>query len=688
MKSYELTDVESVSSLNPKGAVRNFERAGKGSQFECDLAIVGGGTGGVAASLAACSAGLSVCLIEETSWLGGQMTSQGVSALDENYLVESTGATREYKKLREAIRNHYRALGASDGGARFEPYLDPGNCWVSRLAFEPKVAIKVISELLHPFLKNGLLKIFTRSKAVDLKIRRKKIDTVHCVDIDTGRFFDLHTRFCIDASELGDLLPLAKMNYRSGAESRSETGEAHAPEIENRENVQDFTYPFIVEFCPNESHKIPRPARYDEFLAAGRFSFLGYKMFENAKKKTADGREVELLPFWEYRRLIAKSNFDSKVFPNDIAMINWESNDVRAENIIDQASTVMAQRLALGKDLSLGFLYWMQTEVERDDGGKGYPELKLRADLMGTKDGLSKYPYIRESRRIVPLKTVLESHLTSADNPNARAKWCSDSLGIGLYPIDIHGHQDVPGAGQATKPFQIPASCLVQEQVRNYLPAAKNIGVTHITNGAYRLHPIEWAIGEACGIFAAVVLERHSDIVRVYKNRKALAEIQRRLLEFGAPVVWFDDIKPEDEIFAAAQYAVIQGYLQVNEGDLHFRRDDSISRSQLATALHKLLRLDLPDGAKPFDDLEPASSEFAAANSCVAAGFFSMKDNSFGGAQTVTVDEFNEILGKKCFKQLPAKLRKISQDSSIDAVTKGHFVSWLFEVLKANARLI
>ena len=50
----------------------------------------------------------------------------------------------------------------------------------------------------------------------------------------------------------------------------------------------------------------------------------------------------------------------------------------------------------------------MQSEAPRPDGGHGYPGLRMRGDLMGTEDGLAKYPYVRESRRIRAERTVLE----------------------------------------------------------------------------------------------------------------------------------------------------------------------------------------------------------------------------------------------------------------------------------------
>ena len=594
-KTYEILDVEKLDAANPQAAVKTVRVSAKPPSIKCDLLIAGGSMGGVAAALVAARAGLSVCITEETSWLGGQMTSQGVSALDENYLVESSGATRIYKELRNRLRAHYLALGGKEGTNRFTPYLDPGNCWVSRLAFEPKVAVKVLSEMLAPEIEAGRLKIFLRTAVLRLRQANGKIESVLCADLDTQKQVEFLCRFCIDATELGDLFPLAGIPYNSGAESRSQTGEEHAPEKADPNNVQDFTYPFVVEFCAGEKHLIPKPAQYDEFQQQGKFSLLGYAMFEERKTKK-DGKDVHYLPFWEYRRLICKDNFSSRIFPNDIAMINWESNDLREENIIDTPAVLRAERLAHGKNLSMGFLYWMQNEMERDDGGKGYPELKLRSDILGTTDGVSKYPYIRESRRIKARRLLTEQDIVAGANPGARARHFADSLGIGLYPVDIHGKQDVPGAAQSTKPFQIPASAFLQKELRNFLPACKNIGTTHVSNGAYRLHPIEWAIGEAAGALAVEVLSSRSDLQRFLRNKRNLRRVQERIIRAGSALVWFEDISPEDECFEAVQFCSICSLLPIDQSSLKFRPDDDISQTEIDAALTKLLRK--PEGAE------------------------------------------------------------------------------------------
>jgi hypothetical protein len=582
-----LVDVESLDAGKPRQSIKTFTIAGKPRRIRCDIFIAGGGMGGVAAAIAAVKAGAKVCLSEETSWLGGQMTAQGVSALDENYLVETSGATATYLALRKAIRSHYREIAAEK--AAENDRLDPGNCWVSRLAFEPQVALAKLDELLAPATKKQQLRIFPRHKVVALRIERGKIKGALAVDLDTGNFIEFRPGICLDATELGDLLPLAAVPYNTGAESREQTGEPHAPTEANQENVQDFVYPFVVEFRQGERHVIDKPNHYDEFLAQGKFTFAGYKMFAETTFTDPSGSTAKRLPFWNYRRLIASENFPSSQYKHDIAMINWESNDLRGQNIVDQPAELVADRLTMAKDLSLGFLYWLQTEAPRDDGGKGYGELFLRTDILGSPDGLSKYPYIRESRRIKAVLTVIEQNIAAAFNETARAKTFADSVGIGLYPIDIHGAQDVAGAGQASRPFQIPLRAMVQKQIANLIPACKNIGTTHVTNGAYRLHPVEWAIGEAAGHLAAICLSKRTVPYRLSSNRLKLRQLQLSLLNAGAPVFWFDDVSPNQPEFAAIQFMAITGLMSGSDTDLRFRPSDPVTRADAKSVFEKLL---------------------------------------------------------------------------------------------------
>jgi hypothetical protein len=191
--------------------------------------------------------------------------------------------------------------------------------------------------------------------------------------------------------------------------------------------------------------------------------------------------------------------------------------------------------------LSLSFLYWLQTEAPRPDGGAGYPGLRLRPDVLGTADGLAKRPYIRESRRIRAVTTVVEQDLAAevrgARGPVER----DDAVGVGCYRIDLHPSTGGdPYIDVAAWPFQIPLGALLPVRVRNLLPAAKNVGTTHITNGCFRLHPVEWNIGEVAGLLAASCLDGRTEPAAVQADAVALDAFQRRLAAEGVELRWPD----------------------------------------------------------------------------------------------------------------------------------------------------
>ena len=198
------------------------------------------------------------------------------------------------------------------------------------------------------------------------------------------------------------------------------------------------------------------------------------------------------------------------------------------------------------KQLSLSLLYWLQTEAPLPVRGYGWKGLRLRKDILGTDDGLAKYPYIRESRRIKALFTVLEEHVgkenralkTGVKNAETAAGFY-DSIGTGYYHIDLHptcaGNNYIDFD---SLPFQIPLGALIPQRVENLIPANKNIGTTHITNGCYRLHPVEWNIGESAGSLVAFALKKKV-IPRAVRERKDLLhDFQNMIRSQGIETSW------------------------------------------------------------------------------------------------------------------------------------------------------
>lgn len=539
------------------------------AELKVDILIAGGGTGGTAAALTALQAGYRVLVVEPTDWIGGQLTSQGVSCPDEHGYIEAAGGTRSYYAFRDAVRKHYQTrYTLSEKGRTMQPF-NPGGGWVSRICFEPRVGVEILTRMLQPYLDSGNLQIRHRTEVES--VERDPNGRVRLVRVryrDTGEPVVVSPQIVLDATELGDVMPLAKVPYRTGMESFAQTGEPSAPFEGNSEAVQSFTYTFALEYCPGEHHVIAKPKGYEE--NKHRYSLRGYKMFS---KESVFGQ-----PFWTYRRIIAAEHFVDEAFPNDIVIINWASNDYTGGNIIDAPEELAKQRHDEAKDLSLGFLFWLQTEAPRDDGGIGYPELKLRPDIMGTEDGLSQFPYIRESRRLKSLVTLHEEDMVVRYNPGPRARLWPDSVGLGLYYyIDVHHCCNTnlrPGSGQRVRPFQIPLRTMLTESASNFVAAAKNIGTTHITNGAVRLHPIEWNIGESAGTLAAFALQNGVDPLDVARDHTLLRRYQLSLVKRGIPLFWFTDLRPSHPSFEAIQYLGVRCIIV--EHNLPFRPDEPI----------------------------------------------------------------------------------------------------------------
>jgi hypothetical protein len=199
-------------------------------------------------------------------------------------------------------------------------------------------------------------------------------------------------------------------------------------------------------------------------------------------------------------------------------------------------------RLDRARQLSLSLLYFFQTAIEPGYGGKrGFPGIRPRGDQFGTLDGLAQHPYIRESRRIQAVFTVLEQHFRIDRHPNGPMVY-EDSVGVGGYRIDVHERlrkesHTVELHGKHWVQ-QIPLGALIPVPMNNVLPACKNLGVTHLTNGAFRLHPVEWNIGEAAGALAAYSIDKNVLPRQVRENAAHLSEYQSRLRALGVELAW------------------------------------------------------------------------------------------------------------------------------------------------------
>jgi len=519
--------------------------------LDCDVLIAGAGCGGVAAARSAAVLGCQVVLADHSGWLGGQLTAQAVPP-DEHPWVERTGITASYRQMREAVRDRYRADPRLRGEARRQAHLNPGGGWVSTLCAEPVVIHAVLQQLLDPYLAAGNLRLLRHYRPVRAEVDADLIRVVEFASSRGDRPAVVHAAQVIDATEEGDLLSLTGCEHVLGAESNAGTGEPHARSgPPDPFDQQALTWCAALELGPaGQDHVIERPARYG-FWRSYRAPFWPGPQLGWATQDPETGRPLHRPLFapgaakdlWRFRRIRDGASYQPPV--NDVTVVNWPQNDYWLQPITGVPEDVREQRLADARELTRCVIYWLQTEAPRPDGGTGYPQLRLAVDALGTADGLAAAPYIRESRRIRSEFTVAEQHVGVASRPGGRgAALFRDSVGVGSYRIDLHpstaghGYLDI-----SSYPFQIPLGALLPVRLDNLTAGGKCLGVTHITNGCYRLHPVEWNTGEAAGALAAYALRCHVPPRAVRARHRLLAEYQQLLVELGIQLSWPDDIR-------------------------------------------------------------------------------------------------------------------------------------------------
>jgi hypothetical protein len=420
--------------------------------------------------------------------------------------------------------------------------------------------------------------------------------------------FRVEADLVIEATDLGDLLELGGIESRLGQEARADTGEAALP-LEARPRCQQaFTFGIVVEHAvPGAERIVPAPPghglqpwlRRDEYPHV--FWVRRGERWRACPFFAADG-------MFRYRRL-ARALPDERVRLGDVSVLNWGvsplgrdghpprpgclgcGNDYLHGNLVGESRQERQLHLNRARDRARSYLHFLQCEVGL--------ALMPRGDLSGTEDGVALEPYVREARRGVALTTVRHEDVARPFFAGrARARSFDDSVGIGAYHyLDFHpngepGHVDLGPEGRASLPFTIPLGALIPIRTEGLLLSAKSIGTTHITNAAYRMHPVEWAIGEAGGLLAAFCRREGVEPRCVLSRQRLLRRFQTELLRRGIPLVWFDDIGHDDPDFEAIQMLVLGGIVSVPDpADLHFLPEAGVSRPEAAAALGRLLEM-------------------------------------------------------------------------------------------------
>ncbi|TAF02484.1 MAG: FAD-dependent oxidoreductase [Nostocales cyanobacterium] len=587
----------------------------------CEILVVGGGLSGVGTAYESLLAGNTVCLTEITDWLGGQISSQGTSALDERPTQRAKQFySRGYLELRNRIQRKYGKL-------------NPGDCWVSDSCFLPRDAHNIISQMLKDAEKQGKgkLQLFPNTVIKDLQISEdgkiinnaiaiqhqpaKNAPSLNTFTLsqtiedaysyqNSSRFNKTIIRFLpkqskknnnkwyiVDTSETGEIIALADVPYRLGIDPLSYLEPSSSSTTNDPYCTQGFTYTFAMEATQEPQNQI-MPPFYNQYAP-----YFSYELSRLANFDLVFTYRRIWSPQQGKQTKFGGINFTTPT-PGDISMQNWTwGNDYRPgtaeDNLIYTRQQLQAtgqlqpggwmgglrtETLRKGEENALAYYYWLVTGNTDSQLGANVkqpqPNNRLLTGInspMGTAHGLSKYPYVREGRRIIgrpswgqpqgfaiwevdisrrnyndeyykktlpadmyrQLKATLAgleatSVIRGEVSPDkaikrSRSTIFTDAVGIGHYAIDFHpcmlksppeapGNIERPGerrGGGNAYPFQIALRAMIPQKIDNLLVGGKSIATSHIAAAAYRVHSFEWSAGAAAGTVASFALKEN-----------------------------------------------------------------------------------------------------------------------------------------------------------------------------------
>ena len=517
---------------------------------EYDVIVIGGGAGGTSAAIQSARNGAKTLLIEETDWLGGMLTSAGVSAVDGNYKLPS-GFWGEFK---DSLVSHYGSLEALKTG------------WVSNTLFEPRVGNQILKSIAKK--ENNLKILFSTEVNFVTKLDLHKSDHYNFnVKSSKGNF---SSKVLIDATELGDVLPMIDEDYDLGMDSREMYGEDIAPE-KNNDIIQDLTFVMILKNY-NKSVKIDKPKNYDpsEFYC----STASINCPESDKA------------LWTPKQMM---NYGE--LPNGKIMINWPiyGNDYYS-NLVEMNNDQRNEVFKNAKEKSLRYLYYIQDEL-------GYENYSLSDEEFDTDDNFPPIPYYREARRIKGKVTFSLDYIKKPFDqihPLYRT-----GILVGDYPVDHHhdAHPDRYNLPQLAfypiPSYSLPIGSIISKKNPNFLVAEKSISVSNLVNGTTRLQPVVLQIGQIAGLIASESVKNN-----INTHQIDVRNIQKKFLDKGGYIQPYLDVEKNHPFFKAYQRIGSTGILKgtgINVGwsnQTWFYPEDKIDF------------LDLLKGLDPYYDLD------------------------------------------------------------------------------------
>ncbi|MFT7641313.1 MAG: hypothetical protein ACI9G1_003060 [Pirellulaceae bacterium] len=622
-------------------------------RIETDLLVVGGTESGWAAAIQAARLGVpSITIVHDGQWLGGQFTEQALACVDENKGVGKVGWGVNWHPMKRSFARSglFKELMDKIEAYNTQKYGSPmpGKPYHGPSTFRPVEAEAVFRQMLQPYIDSGQVAFYKNRYPVKADVVAgprggKRLTGVSFAKLESdsklaGAKADLHVKakLTIDASDWGDVIQVAGVDFECGPDAQARYGEASAP-IDLSKNppneMNPITWAMIVVESDGDS-PIPKPARFDD-RNYSRATFQSLNEFRNLKwdkpnpglgaishwpdKGKASSRQLSV---YNVRRIV--DGYASKTKRTMILLNYMNGQDYPLERlpqpVVDQleanekgASTKNIVRMTRqqrdivfqdAKNHAKGVLYHLQNFVHdrATDKTNSFRRFHL-SEEFGTADNLPPKPYIRESLRLKAMYVMREQDGRNRDGETKTS--ATERFAHVMYPDGLFAwqfHYDFHRTGRtyltdegASGPWidyhktnrhtkflsdrcTFPLRSLIPARMDGLIGAQKNVGYSSIVSAAIRLHDQCIAVGQAAGAIAVVSLRTGEQPREFAYNRSHLESVRHALCGEAinsVPLqIWpFRDISPDQKSYVAINRLAAIGALPLRSREIDFKPD-------------------------------------------------------------------------------------------------------------------
>lgn len=468
---------------------------------QCDLAVIGGGSGGFGAALAAARLGADVVLAEKADCLGGTSVRGGVNCWE-----MGAGGTGIPFDLYRRLKRQHQAIGIYTFGRHMmwfdrdrEPYpfpggesvIDPARRYLDTLQrhvppgyqdgrdfrrqymhgvpFEPEAMAQTMRAMLD---ETGHCRVLLNTALVSVMARSGRVESAKLSDGS-----ELRACYFVDATGDGLVCAAAGCRMTTGQDSRDAFGEPDAPVIATQQ-INGVTLIYRVTKVPSPAIEPLPDAIPAQCWWAKRFPVAQVNHYPNGDLN------VNMLPTMEGKEFVRLDYDDALKECRRRVRAHWHE---------------WQQRFAEFRQYRLSWI----------------------APALG----------VRETRRVVGEYVLTENDLLAGLSGQKH----QDVIALADHMMDTHGGHSAH-RGELREPYGIPYRCLIPKGYRNLLVACRAASFSSLAASSCRLSRTMIQLGQAAGTAAALAKELQVDLPDVPPERlRASLRQQHVQLEHPMP---------------------------------------------------------------------------------------------------------------------------------------------------------